>query len=153
VARSSGVGAKTILLVTEDPSVVAEAQSGRYDGEFTFVFTSHRRRRTSSSGESSGRNDGGGGQRANIEHANIEHANIGEAILAGEIDGEGEALNALANLLLSIECDLLVGPLSSTWTRMTLLLALGKYNRPMPYKSVEIPSKKSWQWGFGACTW
>jgi hypothetical protein len=139
VVRRSGVGARTILLVTEDEGVVQEAQSGRYDGEFEFVFTSHPRR--SSIG-------------AHSRDGDVPPiSNIGEAILAGEIDGEGEALNALTNLLLSIECDLLVGPLSSTWTRMTLLLALGKYNRPMPYRSVELPSRASWQWGFGACTW
>ena len=57
---------------------------------------------------------------------------IGIAMSEGKIDPTAEALNALVNLILSSECQYFVGQVNSTWYRLMIMLAYGKYGQMPP---------------------
>ena len=78
---------------------------------------------------------------------------IGEAVRAGRLDGGREAENALLNLLIAVDAEFFVGPLSSTWSRATLLLSQAKYGVPMRFAATDRGCRESWHWGFGSCSW
>jgi hypothetical protein len=50
---------------------------------------------------------------------------MNELIRSGRLDGRAEALNSLANLYLSVECDALLATFSSNWGRLLLKVGEG----------------------------
>ena len=66
---------------------------------------------------------------------NNEH-DIGLAMEAGTINREEEALNALVNLLLSSECDFFIGRVNSTWFRLMIMYAYGRYGFMPPFENL-----------------
>ena len=61
---------------------------------------------------------------------------IGVAMSKREVDSTAEALNALVNLFLSSECEYFVGRVNSTWFRLMIMLAYGKYGTMPPFDNL-----------------
>mmetsp|Transcript_39065 Transcript_39065/g.124367 ORF Transcript_39065/g.124367 Transcript_39065/m.124367 type:complete len:395 (+) Transcript_39065:218-1402(+) len=119
-------GYKRVLIITEDARVIEDARL-KYPG-IEFLFTDY--------------------PRDNIH-------DIGVAILRGQMDPTPEALNAITNLFLSVECSFFVGTLNSTWFKLMVMLSYGRNNILPPF--VALDEKKALarqgRWGFfGMCT-
>ena len=117
---------KKILLITEDEEVIKDAESNFPD--YHWLYT---------------------------EYPRENKHDIGVAMLKGEVDSTAEALNALINLFLSSECEYFVGRVNSTWFRLMIMLAYGKYGAMPPFDNL----LEDWghgglrKWGFfGMCT-
>ena len=119
-------GVKKILLITEDDKVIKDAQSNF--PEYDWLYTDYPR---------------------------DNNHDIGIAMSEGKVDPTAEALNALVNLILSSECQYFVGQVNSTWYRLMIMLAYGKYGQMPPFDNL----REDWghgglrKWGFfGMCT-
>lgn len=117
---------KKILLITEDEEVIRDAEKNF--PQYEWYYTNYPRGNTH---------------------------DIGVAMIKGEVDPTAEALNALVNLFLSSECDFFVGQVNSTWFRLMIMLAYGKYGTMPPFDNLF----EDWghgglrKWGFfGMCT-
>lgn len=117
---------KNILIMTEDEKVIAEAES-KYP-EYNWLYTEYNR---------------------------INPHDMGVEMEKGAVDPTAEAINALKNLLLSSECDMFIGRANSTWFRLMVMLAYGRYGFMPPFENV----REDWgrgglrKWGFfGTCT-
>jgi hypothetical protein len=117
---------KKILLITEDEEVIKDAESNF--PEYQWLYT---------------------------EYPRENKHDIGVAMSKGEVDSTAEALNALVNLFLSSECEYFVGRVNSTWFRLMIMLAYGKYGTMPPFDNL----LEDWghgglrKWGFfGICT-
>ena len=117
---------KKILLITEDEEVIKDAESNF--PEYQWLYT---------------------------EYPRENKHDIGVAMSKGEVDSTAEALNALVNLFLSSECEYFVGRVNSTWFRLMIMLAYGKYGTMPPFDNL----LEDWghgglrKWGFfGMCT-
>jgi len=117
---------RRILLITEDQEVIEDAESNFPD--YDWLYTKYPREN--------------------------KH-DIGASMSVGEVDPTAEAFNALVNLFLSIECDYFVGRVNSTWYRLMIMLAYGKYGQMPPFDNLF----EDWghgglrKWGFfGMCT-
>jgi len=117
---------KNILLITEDQDVIRDAEANF--PEYNWLYTDYPREN--------------------------KH-DIGAAMAKGEVDPTSEALNALVNLFLSSECEYFVGRVNSTWFRLMIMLAYGKYGQMPPFDNL----LEDWghgglrKWGFfGICT-
>jgi len=117
---------KKILIVTDNAEVIQDAEKNF--PEYDWHYTDYER-------ENKG--------------------NIGIAMQSGKLNPTKEALNALVNLLLSSECEYFVGRTNSTWFRLMIMLAYGKYGNMPPFDNV----LEDWghgglrKWGFfGMCT-
>ena len=117
---------KNILLITEDEEVIKDAESNFPHYQWHYT-----------------------------EYPRENKHDIGVAMSRGEIDSTGEALNALVNLFLSSECEYFVGRVNSTWFRLMIMLAYGKYGTMPPFDNL----LEDWghgglrKWGFfGMCT-
>jgi len=117
---------KKILLITEDEGVIRDAEENF--PQYEWYYTNYPREN--------------------------KH-DIGVAMTKGEVDPTAEALNALVNLFLSSECEYFVGRVNSTWFRLMIMLAYGKYGAMPPFDNLF----EDWghgglrKWGFfGMCT-
>jgi hypothetical protein len=117
---------RKILLITEDDKVISDALSNF--PEYDWLYT---------------------------EYPRENSHDIGIAMSEGKIDPKAEALNALVNLILSSECHYFVGQVNSTWYRLMIMLAYGKYGQMPPFDNL----REDWghgglrKWGFfGMCT-
>jgi hypothetical protein len=117
---------KKILLITEDEEVIKDAELNF--PEYQWLYT---------------------------EYPRENKHDIGVAMSKGEVDSQAEALNALVNLFLSSECEYFVGRVNSTWFRLMIMLAFGKYGTMPPFDNL----LEDWghgglrKWGFfGMCT-
>ncbi|CAL6334282.1 unnamed protein product [Bathycoccus prasinos] len=117
---------KKVLLITEDEEVIKDAELNFPD--YQWLYTDYPREN--------------------------KH-DIGVAMQKGEVDSTAEALNALVNLFLSSECEYFVGRVNSTWFRLMIMLAYGKYGTMPPFDNL----LEDWghgglrKWGFfGMCT-
>ena len=117
---------KKILLITEDEEVIKDAESNFPDYQWHYT-----------------------------EYPRENKHDIGVAMLKGEVDSTAEAMNALVNLFLSSECEYFVGRVNSTWFRLMIMLAYGKYGTMPPFDNL----LEDWghgglrKWGFfGMCT-
>lgn len=125
LARAVLLNITNVLLITEDQAVINATESFP---SFNWMFTKYPR--------------------------NNPH-DIGVEMQKGNMDPTEEAYNALINLLLSSECDYFVGRTNSTWYRLMLMLAYGRYGYLPPWDNVG----EDWghgglrKWGFfGTCT-
>ncbi|CAL6331856.1 unnamed protein product [Bathycoccus prasinos] len=119
-------GTKRVLLITENQEVIKDAESNF--PEYEWLYTKYPRQ---------------------------NKFDIGVSMSKGDIDPSAEAFNALVNLFLSIECNFFVGRVNSTWYRLMIMLAYGKYGRMPPFDNL----LEDWghgglrKWGFfGMCT-
>jgi len=118
--------ASNVLLITEDQTVINEAEN--LFPEYNWMYTLYPR--------------------------NNPH-DIGVEMERGGIDPTAEAINALVNLLLASEAQYFVGRTNSTWFRLMIMLAAGKYGVFPEFRNVG----NDWghgglaKWGFfGLCT-
>ncbi|XRB17866.1 Fuct6p protein [Pseudoscourfieldia marina] len=117
---------RNVLLITEDQSVIDDAKQNF--PEYNWMYTNYPR--------------------------DNKH-DIGIAMEKGEIDPTPEAINALLNLYLSSECRYHVGRVNSTWFRLMIMLAYGRYGTMPLFDNLQ----EDWghggvhKWGFfGMCT-
>ena len=76
-----------------------------------------------------------------------------EAMAAGEVSQEPEALNALVNLYLSADCQYHIGTPNSTWLRLMMMLAMAKLGHLPSYAFVgqrKFFTEQNGRWGFFA---
>eukprot|EP00736_Rhodelphis_marinus_P007415 Rmarinus@m.7320 len=107
-------GVNRIFISTEDGSVIRELEALRDIHGFELVYTN------------------------NYPRPNI---NIQEGLLNGKLDGEAEALNALANLYIMMHCDYFIGTFSSNWSRLVLRMMYAHYGFLPPHSSLD-----RWHW-------
>jgi hypothetical protein len=98
---------ENVLLMTEDQSIIDAAE--REMPHYNWLYTNY--------------------SRSNAH-------DIGLEMSKGAINPEDEAINALVNLILSSECDFFIGRANSTWFRLIILFAYGRYGFMPPFENL-----------------